>query len=120
MNRERSSHKEAFLDLQGTLEGEGQGDIMDFTFYPFTIEVIRLLNESKPLAIDVTNQSHIAKGNFSYKQFEEKVEDLSNKLAEHEYPGPFLQVDMCKADAESDRELIEAFVAKAWGGTRNA
>jgi D-glycero-D-manno-heptose 1,7-bisphosphate phosphatase len=37
--------KAVFLDLQGTLGGDGLGDIMDFQFFPCSIEAIRLLNE---------------------------------------------------------------------------
>jgi diadenosine tetraphosphate (Ap4A) HIT family hydrolase len=32
---------------------------------------------------------------------------------EHTLPGPFLQVDMCKADVRPNRESVEAFVAQA-------
>ena len=51
-----------FLDLQGTLGGEGLGDIKHFTFFPSAIPAIKLLNDANLLAIVVTNQSHIAKG----------------------------------------------------------
>ncbi|GKX65865.1 hypothetical protein [Inconstantimicrobium mannanitabidum] len=47
--------KAVFLDLQGTLGGDGVGDIMDFQFFPYSIEAIRLLNRHKILAIVVTN-----------------------------------------------------------------
>jgi histidinol phosphatase-like enzyme len=32
-----------FLDLQGTLGGDGLGDTSNFEFYPFTIEAIKRL-----------------------------------------------------------------------------
>ncbi len=47
----------AFLDLQGTLGGEGPDDIRTFEFYPFSIEAIKVLNESDILVIGITNQS---------------------------------------------------------------
>lgn len=56
------NNKAVFLDLQGTLGGEGLGDIMDFEFFSYSIEAIKLLNKNGILAIVVTNQSHIAKG----------------------------------------------------------
>jgi hypothetical protein len=39
-----SKTKAVFLDLQGTLGGEAEGDVLDFYFYPFAIEAIKLLN----------------------------------------------------------------------------
>jgi diadenosine tetraphosphate (Ap4A) HIT family hydrolase len=42
------------------------------------------------------------------------VQPSWNRLqAEHERPGPFLQVDMCEADVLPNRESVEAFVARA-------
>lgn len=73
----------AFLDLQGTLGGEGLGDIMDFSFYPFAIPAIKLLNEANLLVIVVTNQSHISKGLFTYADFERRVDELKQELAGH-------------------------------------
>lgn len=70
----------AFLDLQGTLGGDGLGDISDFEFFPFSIEAIRLLNENGILAIVVTNQSHIAKGLLTMIDFNRKVDVLSGEL----------------------------------------
>lgn len=83
MNKEQYNRKAVFLDLQGTLGGEGLGDIRDFSFYPFAIQAIKLLNDNKMLAIAVTNQSHIAKGYFTYEQFKDKVGNLCHELTEH-------------------------------------
>ena len=58
-----------FMDLQGTLGGEGSGDIRDFEFFPFAIEAIKLVNDNDMLAIIITNQSHIAKGNFTLDEY---------------------------------------------------
>lgn len=77
-----SKQSAVFLDLQGTLGGEGLGDIREFTFYPFAIPAVRLLNEAGLLAIVVTNQSHISKGFFTLEYFKEKMEILKKELAE--------------------------------------
>jgi D-glycero-D-manno-heptose 1,7-bisphosphate phosphatase len=71
-----------FLDLQGTLGGEGLGDIKHFTFFPSAIPAIKLLNDANLLAIVVTNQSHIAKGFFTFEYFSERMEVLKNELYE--------------------------------------
>ena len=75
--------KAVFLDLQGTLGGEGFGDILDFAFFPSAIPAIRLLNEADLWAIVITNQSHISRGDFTYEEFEARVEELKRELAEH-------------------------------------
>lgn len=75
--------KAVFLDLQGTLGGDGLGDITTFSFFPFAITAIRLLNEADLLTIVITNQSHISKGYFTYGDFERYVEELKQELAEH-------------------------------------
>ncbi|MEK7400529.1 MAG: HAD family hydrolase [Candidatus Poribacteria bacterium] len=81
---ERSkSRKAVFLDLQGTLGGEGFGDILDFAFFPFTISAIKLLNETDFLSIIVTNQSHIAKGHFTINDFDKFIDKLKQELADH-------------------------------------
>ncbi len=70
-----------FLDLQGTLGGEGLGDIMDFAFFPNAIPALHLLNECDLLAIVVTNQGHIAKGYFTYAEYEKRAEELRIEVA---------------------------------------
>jgi len=76
--------KAVFLDLQGTLGGDGLGDIMDFQFFPCSIEAIRLLNKHNILAIVVTNQSHISKGYLTISDFNNRVEDLKKELSKEE------------------------------------
>ena len=76
------SRKAVFLDLQGTLGGDGLGDILDFSFYPCAIPAIRLLNQTSLLSIVVTNQSHIANGLFTYQEFERRMADLRRELDE--------------------------------------
>lgn len=78
-----NSRKAVFLDLQGTLGGDGLGDILSFAFFPFAIPAIKLLNELGLLAIIITNQSHIAKGYFTYDDFEKRIDKLKQELAEH-------------------------------------
>jgi len=77
-----NKQKAAFLDLQGTLGGKGLGDILDFSFYPFSPSAIKLFNEANLLVIVLTNQSHIAKGYFTYDHFNKRVEELKEELAE--------------------------------------
>jgi D-glycero-D-manno-heptose 1,7-bisphosphate phosphatase len=72
--------KAVFLDLQGTLGGEGLGDVREFRFYPFAFDAIRQLNRSHLLAVIITSQSHIAKGDFSYADFERRMDELNLEL----------------------------------------
>ncbi len=71
-----------FLDLQGTLGGDGLGDIRDFTFFPFAFDALRLLRENGLRSVVVTNQSHISKGLFTYEQYEERATKLQGELAD--------------------------------------
>ena len=77
-----TGRRAVFLDLQGTLGGEGLGDIRDFSFFPGAAGAIKLLNDAGLLVIVLTNQSHIAKGCFSYEEFEERMSQLTRKLTE--------------------------------------
>ncbi len=74
------AHSAVFLDLQGTLGGDGLGDIRAFTFFPCAVPALRLLNASGLLAIVVTNQSHIGKGLFTYAEYEARAEALQREL----------------------------------------
>lgn len=65
-----------FMDLQGTLGGEGVGDIRNFSFFPFSIDAIKLINKNNMLAIIITNQSHISKGYFTIQQYEDYAKKL--------------------------------------------
>ena len=62
-----------FLDFQGTLGGEGTDDIRSFEFYPFSVDAIKLLNDNEILAIGITNQSNISKGEFTLEEFDNKL-----------------------------------------------
>lgn len=77
-------NRAVFLDMQGTLGGEGTGDIRDFDFYPFSIEAIKKLNDNGVLAFITTNQSHISKGELTQEYFDERVEDLKKILADND------------------------------------
>ena len=70
-----------FLDLQGTLGGEGLADIRDFSFFPSAFEALRLLNVNNLPAIVITNQSNIGKRLFTYAQYEHRVEELRQQLS---------------------------------------
>ncbi len=69
-----------FLDLQGTLGGEGLDDIMQFSLYPFAVDAIRLINSACMLAIVITNQSHISKGLFTWDDYLSRVNELEYQL----------------------------------------
>lgn len=90
-----------FLDLQGTLGGSGTDDISTFEFYPFSINAIRKLNESKLLTIVITNQSNISRGYISWKDFNDKVNKLKEILSEYDvqidgfYCCPHTREDQC-------------------------
>lgn len=73
----------AFIDMQGTLGGEGMDDISNFEFYSFSAEAIRKLNENNILAIVITNQSHISRGYITQKDFQDKIDKLNNELKEY-------------------------------------
>jgi len=77
------NRKAVFLDLQGTLGGDGLGDILHFAFFPFAISAIKRLNEAHLLVIMITNQSHISKGYFMYDEFERRADKLRHELAEY-------------------------------------
>ena len=88
-----------FLDLQGTLGGEGFGDIREFTFYPSAIPAVKLLNEADLLAIVVTNQTHIAKGLYTMEHFQERVAILKEEI---EKSGARLDAVYCCPHVDED------------------
>ena len=70
----------AFIDFQGTLGGSGVDDIKSLEFYPFSIEAIKKLNDNGVLVIGITNQSHISKGELTWGEYEDKLQQLKNEL----------------------------------------
>lgn len=62
-----------FIDLQGTLGGEGTGDIRDFKLYPFSALAIKEINDHGMLAIVVTDQSHIHKEGLGITCFNDAI-----------------------------------------------
>ncbi len=61
--------KAVFIDLQGTLGGNGIGDIRDFEFYNYSIKALNLFKTKGYLVFVVTNQSRIGKGLFTYDEY---------------------------------------------------
>jgi D-glycero-D-manno-heptose 1,7-bisphosphate phosphatase len=106
--------KAVFLDLQGTLGGEGLGDILGFSFFPGSVEAIRRLNHAGVLAIVVTNQSHIAKGLLSLADFEQRMLDLNLELAQQGahfdgvYCCPHTALDNCDCRKPKPGMLLKA------------
>ena len=94
-----SERRAVFFDLQGTLGGEGLGDVRDFELYPFAADAVRLVNESGFLAIIMTNQSHIGKGLFSYQEYEERMSDIKASL---EQQGAFVDAVYCCPHTRDD------------------
>ena len=76
-------NKAVLLDLQGTLGGSGLDDIRTFSFYPFSIPAIKIFNEMGYLVIIITNQSRISKGEFTYSFFEDRMEELKQKVSQY-------------------------------------
>jgi len=75
---------------------------VDFSFFPFAIDAIKLLNKHGILAILITNQSHISKGYFTYEDYERKIEELKVELSQSDahwdgtYCCPHTRTDNCK------------------------
>jgi D-glycero-D-manno-heptose 1,7-bisphosphate phosphatase len=72
-----------FLDRDGTLiEETGYLDRLDrMSFYPFTVDAVRLLNRSGLVVIVVTNQSGVARGMFDEALVDAAHRRLSDALA---------------------------------------
>ena len=117
----------AFIDFQGTLGGQGIDDIRSFNFYPFSIEAIRELNREHILVIGITNQSHIAKGELTMEEYENKLQILKDELTIHKayfdavYCCPHDKKDNCdckkplpgmveKAKEDFDIDMDKAYV----------
>jgi D-glycero-D-manno-heptose 1,7-bisphosphate phosphatase len=123
-----------FLDLLGTLGGDGLGDIRSFTFYPFAAEAIWMLNESGLLAIIVTNHSNIARGLLTMDEFNAGVTSMQAELHRHHatldavYCCPHSGSDQCncrkpltgmieRAKTEFDIDLPASYVAGDMGSS---
>ena len=89
-----------FLDLQGTLGGNGLGDALDFVLSPSATPAVRLINETGLLAIVVTNQSHIARGDFTLADFDRRMTDVRRELARG---GAWLDGVYCCPHSPTDR-----------------
>ncbi len=87
------------LDLQGTLGGEGLDDIRHFAFFPFTIPAIRLFNDDGLLVVIITNQSHIAQGDFSYQYFLERMAGIKSEV---EHAGAKIDAVYCCPHGTAD------------------
>lgn len=70
----------AFIDFQGTLGGGGIDDIRSLVLFPFSAEAIKELNDHGVLTIGITNQSHIAKGELTWDEYNEKLKSLKKEL----------------------------------------
>lgn len=108
------NNKAVFLDLQGTLGGDGLGDVNHFEFFSYSIEAIKLLNENDILAIVVTNQSHIAKGLLTISDFNKKIDILKSELGKKNahfnavYCCPHGRYDNCECKKPKTGMLVKA------------
>jgi len=90
----------AFIDLQGTLGGDPLGHVGNFEFYPFSIEAIKLLNENNILAIVLTNQSRIAKGELTMEEYNQKIMHIKEELKKQ---GAYLDEVYCCPHSRDDK-----------------
>lgn len=77
-------NKAIFFDLQGTLGGAGTGDIVDFEFYPFSLEALKLASDSEYKVIVVTNQGHINKGEITMDDYHIAKQRLEEYLVKND------------------------------------
>lgn len=119
--------KAIFWDLLGTLGGNSQTLITEFSFFKEAIPTLRRIQENGFLNLVITNQSHIAHGRFTMKVFEKNIQLLKkeciNKGAKIEkiYVCPHKRADNCsckkpkpelvlKAQADFDIDLNKSYV----------
>jgi histidinol-phosphate phosphatase family protein len=89
----------AFIDFQGTLGGGGLDDIRSLKLFPFAAEAVKLLNRRGILAIGVTNQSHIAKGELTRDEYNAGLQTLHNELS---HGGARLDAVYCCPHTDAD------------------
>lgn len=76
-------NRAVFLDRDGTLGGSGGFDHpATFTLYAAAINAIKLINDSGLLAIVITNQHRIAKGEVTAAEFEASFRRHRRELAD--------------------------------------
>lgn len=75
--------KVIFLDRDGTMGGHGGGvSPKEFRLYKETAAAIKRMNESNYSVIMITNQSRIARGYFTEKEFIEETDKMIKELKE--------------------------------------
>jgi D-glycero-D-manno-heptose 1,7-bisphosphate phosphatase len=109
-----ASNRAVFLDLQGTLGGDGLGDVRGFSLYPFAIQAVHLINELGLLAIVVTNQSRIASGILTLADFDRRMGEVRRELAgggawlDGVYCCPHSAADACECRKPRPGMLLQA------------
>lgn len=93
------SRSAVFIDFQGTLGGSGLDDIRTMALYPFSAEAIRKLNDARVLAIGITNQSRIAKGELTWEAYEKELQRIKDELSEK---NAYLDAVYCCPHARKD------------------
>ncbi|PRY83601.1 D-glycero-alpha-D-manno-heptose-1,7-bisphosphate 7-phosphatase [Alkalibacterium olivapovliticus] len=119
--------KAVFWDLLGTLGGTSQTLIPDFTFYDEALPALKTVHNLGFINIIITNQSHIAHGRVTMKEFDESCERLMDESTKEEveikaiYVCPHQRKDNCsckkpkpelvfRAQNEFDINLKSSFV----------
>ncbi|MDR1299162.1 MAG: HAD-IIIA family hydrolase [Oscillospiraceae bacterium] len=90
----------AFIGFQGTLGGGGLDDVRSLKLFPFAAEAVKLLNRHSILAIGVTNQSHISRGEMTRDEYNAGLQDLQNELA---HGGARLDAVYCCPHTDADK-----------------
>ncbi len=96
----KNNMRAVFIDLQGTLGGDPLGHVGDFEFYPFSVEAIKLLNKNGILAIVLTNQSRIAKGDITMEEYNKKIMHIKEDIKEL---GAYIDEVYCCPHSKEDK-----------------
>lgn len=119
--------KAIFWDLLGTLGGDSKTLITNFKFFDESIAALKLAQKKGFLNIVITNQSHIAHGRLTLKEYETGLEEIKKKLntqsisIEKFFTCPHKRSDRCeckkplpelvfRAQKEFDIDLSKSYV----------
>lgn len=72
--------KTILMDLQGTLGGNPIGNILDFEFYEGSIDALKSFKNQGYRLVIVTNQSKIAAGDLTQTEFDNKRDEIIERL----------------------------------------
>jgi histidinol phosphatase-like enzyme len=78
-----SRTRAVFLDLHGTLGDQGEHGIAGFSLYPAALPALQIIRRTGLLAVLVTNQSRIGRGEMTHADFASSYERLQIQLDAH-------------------------------------